>query len=150
MRPTRSTGRSPRSGCCATERRRLARIRAGTEGWNIRIGLNTGPLVAGVVGTEKFAYDVWGDTVNTASRMESAGIAGQINLSQATVRLVEQFFVCEPRGRVHAKGKGQLEMFILRGLRPEFSDDGIAPNSKFESLYRALAGTDESGPVLPA
>jgi adenylate cyclase len=134
----------------ATERRRLARIRAGTDGWNIRIGLNTGPLVAGVVGTEKFAYDVWGDTVNSASRMESAGIAGQVNLSQATVRLVEQFFVCEPRGRVHAKGKGELEMFILRGLRPEFSDDGITPNSEFESLYRALAGTGESGPVPPA
>ncbi|MCB1171886.1 MAG: adenylate/guanylate cyclase domain-containing protein, partial [Leptospiraceae bacterium] len=71
---------------------------AGKPSWEIRIGIHTGPLVAGVIGTEKFAYDVWGDTVNLASRMESSGAPGRVNISGQTYEKVKRFFSCEHRG----------------------------------------------------
>src|SRR5215213_1650801 len=114
---------------------------AGRPHWRLRIGVNTGRLVAGVIGREKFAYDVWGDTVNTASRLESSGEAGEINVSRATFERVRDFFVCEPRGLVEAKGKGEIEMFFVRGLRPELSrkDEPHSPDERFFELYERLA-----------
>jgi class 3 adenylate cyclase len=102
--------------------------------WQLRIGINTGPVTAGVVGTNKFAYDIWGDTVNTASRMESSGEPGHVNISQATYERVKDFFDCEYRGKVKAKGKGEVEMYFLLRIKPEFSADaaGRIPNAKFE------------------
>lgn len=85
--------------------------------WQVRIGIHSGDLVAGVVGTEKFAYDVWGDTVNTASRLESSGVAGRVNISRATYELVKDAFVCEYRGQVAAKNKGEIDMYFVRGPR---------------------------------
>jgi len=85
--------------------------------WQIRVGIHSGELVAGVVGSEKFSYDVWGDTVNTASRCESSGVAGRVNISSATHELVKDFFDCEYRGKVSAKNKGEIEMYFVRGLR---------------------------------
>lgn len=82
--------------------------------FQLRIGIHTGPVVAGVIGKWKFAYDIWGDAVNTAARMESSGLAGEINLSRTTHDRVRSHFVCEPRGQVLAKGKGALEMFFVR------------------------------------
>ncbi|MBV6494774.1 MAG: hypothetical protein LDLANPLL_02811 [Turneriella sp.] len=104
--------------------------------WQLRIGINTGNLVAGVVGEKKFAYDVWGDTVNTASRMESAGIAGEINISEATYLQVKKFFVCETRGKILAKNKGKITMYFLRSIKPEYSVDGKGriPNEKFKKI----------------
>ncbi|MBL9173622.1 MAG: adenylate/guanylate cyclase domain-containing protein [Verrucomicrobiales bacterium] len=122
----------------ASERIRVLREQAGLPAWSIRLGLNTGPLIAGVVGTEKFAYDVWGDTVNTASRIESSGIPGQINLSAATFDQVKEFFDCEPRGRVAAKGKGELDMYLLKSIRSEYSEDGVTPNHRFRERYLGL------------
>jgi adenylate cyclase len=108
--------------------------------WQVRIGINTGPLVAGVIGREKFAYDVWGDTVNTASRLESSGSAGRVNISRATYENVKNFFECEPRGKIAAKGKGELEMYFVNCIRPELvSQDGTSPNETFETLRSALA-----------
>ncbi|MDX1467872.1 MAG: adenylate/guanylate cyclase domain-containing protein [Acidimicrobiia bacterium] len=78
-----------------------------------RIGINSGPLVAGVVGTHKFSYDVWGDVVNVASRMESGGVPGSIQITAATYELIRNDFVCEPRGVVSVKGKGDMSTFIL-------------------------------------
>lgn len=83
-----------------------------------RIGINSGPVVAGVIGNRKFQYDVWGDTVNTASRMESHGEAGRIQISEATHSLIEDEFVCTPRGTIQVKGKGELPTWFLESRRP--------------------------------
>ncbi|HSE25866.1 MAG TPA: adenylate/guanylate cyclase domain-containing protein [Pyrinomonadaceae bacterium] len=89
--------------------------------WQIRIGIHSGDLIAGVVGREKFSYDVWGDTVNTASRLESSGVAGRINISGATYELVKDFFDCEFRGKVAAKNKGEIDMYFVKGPRREYA-----------------------------
>lgn len=81
--------------------------------FEIRIGVNSGPLVAGIVGIKKFQYDIWGDTVNTASRMESAGETGKVNISESTYQLVKNEFKCEHRGKVEAKGKGEIDMYFV-------------------------------------
>lgn len=85
------------------------------NGIALRVGLHSGPLVAGVIGTTKFSYDLWGDTVNTASRMESHGVAGSVQISEATRRLVEGRFELEPRGEIEVKGKGRMATFLVRG-----------------------------------
>jgi class 3 adenylate cyclase len=87
--------------------------------WQLRLGIHTGPLVAGVIGREKFAYDVWGDTVNTASRLESSGVAGRINISAATYEQVKDYFDCEYRGKISAKHKGEIDMYFVNASRPE-------------------------------
>ncbi len=89
-------------------------IAAGKPKWQIRIGIHSGELVAGVVGSKKFAYDIWGDTVNTASRMETNGPIGEINISEATYKLVKNDFDCEYRGELEAKNKGKLGMYLVK------------------------------------
>jgi len=101
-----------------------ARRRArGLPVYEIRIGIHTGPVVAGIVGSRKFAYDIWGDTVNLASRMESSGQPGKINISRATFEQVKGQFRCIPRGKVEAKNKGEQEMFFVEG--PLYKAAGI-------------------------
>lgn len=87
------------------------------EALELRIGMHTGPVVAGVIGTHKFVYDAWGDAVNTASRMESHGKAGEIHVSPMTFRLLRNDYVFSPRGPVEIKGKGTMETYFLRGAR---------------------------------
>ncbi len=82
--------------------------------FDIRIGINTGPVVAGVVGTKKFAYDIWGDTVNVASRMESMSEPGKINISENTYALIKDDFDCEYRGEIEAKNRGKLKMYFVQ------------------------------------
>lgn len=79
----------------------------------MRIGINSGPVVAGIIGTRKFAYDLWGDVVNIASRMESQGIEGSIQISEATFQLISEEFVCEPRAQISVKGKGVMQTYLL-------------------------------------
>jgi class 3 adenylate cyclase len=81
--------------------------------FEIRIGVHTGPVVAGIVGVKKFQYDIWGDTVNTASRMESSGEAGKVNISETTYEKVKNDFNCVFRGEIAAKGKGMLKMYFV-------------------------------------
>jgi histidine kinase len=102
-------------------RRREENERNGVPFFETRIGIHTGPVVAGVVGLKKFAYDIWGDTVNLASRLESAGEAGQVNISQSTYELVENRFECAYRGKIAVKNAGDVDMFFVQtitGLRP--------------------------------
>jgi class 3 adenylate cyclase len=85
----------------------------GEPSWDVRIGVHSGPVVAGIVGQKKFAYDIWGDTVNLASRMESAAVAGQVNISRTTYDLVKTEFRCEARGEISIKNRGTVEMFTV-------------------------------------
>ncbi|MGV3664715.1 MAG: adenylate/guanylate cyclase domain-containing protein [Leptospira bouyouniensis] len=113
--------------------------------WELRLGIHSGPLVAGVIGEKKFAYDVWGDTVNTASRMESSGTPGKINISGTTYDMIREVFECDYRGKVNAKNKGEVEMYYVLGLKKEFSlsEDLRTPNENFWKFYETIAGTRE-------
>jgi adenylate cyclase len=94
----------------------LRRVNEATDrGWRIRIGVHTGPGIAGVIGTWKFAYDVWGDTVNMASRLESSSLPDHIQISSPVADALGSAFVVEPRGTIELKGKGETETFFLRG-----------------------------------
>ena len=93
------------------------RMAKGQPFFEIRIGVHTGPVVAGIVGIKKFQYDIWGDTVNTAARLESSGAEGRVNVSSSTYALIKDQFVCVPRGKVSAKGKGELEMYFVEAAK---------------------------------
>jgi len=85
--------------------------------FDVRIGMNTGPIVAGVVGTKKFAYDIWGDSVNVASRMETMSSAGKINISESTYDLVKDVYECEYRGEIDVKNKGMMKMYFVNSVK---------------------------------
>lgn len=110
--------------------------------WELRLGINTGKLIAGVIGKKKFAYDVWGDTVNTASRMESSGEVGKVNISGKTFELVKDFFECKHRGKVAAKGKGEIDMYFVYRIKPGLSEDelGLVPNAQFKDMRNGREG----------
>ena len=114
----------------------------GSVKWKLRIGIHSGPVIAGVVGEKKFAYDVWGDTVNTASRMESSGEENRINISGAVYGKVKDFFDCRYRGRISAKNKGEIDMYFVEGIRKELADplfpEKTVPNEGFMNLYNNL------------
>jgi len=93
------------------------RTAEGRPFFNIRIGLHSGPLVAGVVGRKKFAYDIWGDTVNIAARMEQNSEPGRINISQSTQKMVNHLYNCTHRGKIAAKNKGEIEMYFVDGKK---------------------------------
>ena len=107
--------------------------------WDLRVGIHTGPVIAGVVGRRKFIYDIWGDAVNVAARMESSGASRRINVSEAIYHRTKELFEFEPRGSVEVKNKGRLEMFFLRRIKPALSrdSDGCFPN---EAFMAALEG----------
>jgi len=98
------------------EKRKIEKQSANEWFFEIRIGIHTGPVVAGIVGLKKFSYDIWGDTVNTASRMESAGETGKVNISGSTYEKVKTEFTFQHRGKIQAKGKGELEMYFVQRL----------------------------------
>ena len=89
------------------------RKEAGLEPWDLRIGIHVGPVVAGVVGKRKYAYDIWGSTVNIASRMESNGAPGQVNISASAYEIIKDQFVCSHRGKIYAKNVGEIDMYFV-------------------------------------
>jgi class 3 adenylate cyclase len=96
----------------AHERNKLRESEAKTK-WELRAGIHTGPVMAGVVGKKKYAYDIWGSTVNVASRMETAGEPGKVNISEDTFKLVKDKFKCHHRGKVSAKNVGEIDMYFV-------------------------------------
>jgi adenylate cyclase len=122
--------------------REIKRIKTqlGFEYWELRLGIHSGSLIAGVIGQDKFAYNIWGDTVNTASRMESSGEVGEVNISENTYQLVKEYFVCEFRGEINAKNKGNVRMYFVKNIQKEFSvnAEGLVPNSKFLDTIERL------------
>jgi class 3 adenylate cyclase len=108
--------------------------------WRVRLGVHSGPVMAGVIGRSRFAYDVWGDAVNVASRMEATSEPGRINLSHETACLVEPFFLLTPRGHGDVRNRGKAEMFFLEGIRPELAspDDPLVPGNAFLERYTEI------------
>ena len=97
------------------EKEKAEKIKNNIPYFEIRIGIHTGPVVAGIVGVKKFAYDIWGDTVNLASRMESSGQVGKLNISGSTYDLVKDKYTCTHRGKIDAKNKGMIDMYFVEG-----------------------------------
>ena len=104
--------------------------------WRLRIGINTGPVSAGVIGSKKYAYDVWGKTVNRAQRMEQMCDPEKIAITEETFEHIEPYFECKPRGTVEAKGGLKIKMYEVISIKPELSIDGkgIEPNDSFDKL----------------
>ena len=102
---------------CASRKKIIAflneRNKSSAIKWKIRIGIHSGPISAGVVGKKKFAYDIFGDTINIAARFETMGQEGRINISAYTYDLIKHEFPCEYRGKIDAKGKGDLDMYFV-------------------------------------
>jgi len=108
--------------------------------WELRIGIHTGPVVAGVVGKKRFAYDIWGDTVNIASRMEQSGHVGMVNISGITHDYIKDFFDCDYRGKIETKNIGKIDMYFVNRIKTEFSEDrfGILPNDLMMNMVNKL------------
>ena len=117
--------------------------------WKVRIGIHTGPVIAGVVGINKFAFDIWGDTVNYSSRMESSGHPNRINLSERTYSRVKDFIACDYRGKVLTKEKKELDMYFANGILPTLvNGDASVPPEAFVRRYNVYFQKDP--PAFPA
>jgi class 3 adenylate cyclase len=108
--------------------------------WQVRLGLHTGEAVAGVIGKTKFAYDIWGSTVNLASRMESGGEVGKVNVTEQTFEIVKDYFEGSFKEEIEAKNIGKVRAYFINRLKPEFSADvfGIEPNEQFWEMHQSL------------
>lgn len=122
------------------DERRALRQDPNAPEWFIRAGLHTGPLIAGMIGSRRIAYDVWGDTVNIAARLEEAATPGRLNVSHTTWSRIAPLFLGEARGEIEAKGKGRIPMYHVDRIRPEFSADdaGLRPNEAFWQAWNRL------------
>jgi class 3 adenylate cyclase len=100
--------------------------------WDIRIGINSGTVVAGVVGSKKFAYDIWGDTVNIASRMQIASVAGKINIAENTYQLIKDRYNCSYRGEIDVKNKGLMKMYFVGSLKQAEHLDSCAKDTEHQ------------------
>lgn len=108
----------------------------GRNVWDLRLGINTGEVTAGVIGSEKLAYDIWGSTVNQAQRMEMLGEPGKVTISGQTFQYIEPYFLCSFKGKVKSKSKGLIDMYTVESIKPELSVDGkgLYPNERFHQI----------------
>jgi len=122
----------------------------GKRYWDLSLGIHTGPVTANVSGKRKISYDIKGDTVNIAHRMQGVGDSGKILISVMTYELIKEFFICEYYGKMPVKYKGDLEMFVVNGIRPEFSmkGKGMVPNELFDTKFKLIQFTDIQELVL--
>jgi class 3 adenylate cyclase len=124
-----------------TEKYNERRVEKGLQAWEIRIGVHIGPVVAGVVGKKKYAYDIWGSTVNIASRMESNGTPGRVNISAHTYEIIKDRFECSHRGKIHAKNLGDLDMYYVE-YEKSLPDVRV--------IHRANKEETTTGTIMPA
>jgi len=122
----------------------------GKRYWHMSTGIHTGPVTASVSGKRKITYDIKGDTVNIAHRMQGIGERGKILISVMTYELIKEFFICEYYGKMPVKYKGDLEMFVVNGIRPEFSrgGQGVVPNKLFDTRFKLIQFTDIQEVIL--
>jgi len=122
----------------------------GKRYWNLSLGIHTGPVTATISGKRKVSYDIKGDTVNIAHRMQGVSESGKILISVMTYELIKEFFVCDYYGRMPVKYKGDLEMFVVNGIRPEFSmrERGVMPNALFNTKFKLIQFTDIQEMIL--
>tara|TARA_B110000902_G_scaffold89605_1_gene106501 strand:+ start:26397 stop:30302 length:3906 start_codon:yes stop_codon:yes gene_type:complete len=106
------------------------------EYWELRLGINTGEVTAGVIGSQRLAYDIWGATVNQAQRMEMMGAPGEVTVSGATYQHIEPYFECRFKGKAQSKSRGIIDMYIVERIKPELSakGEGLIPNSRFHEI----------------
>jgi ligand-binding sensor domain-containing protein/class 3 adenylate cyclase/predicted metal-dependent HD superfamily phosphohydrolase len=106
------------------------------EFWELRLGINTGEVTAGVIGSERLAYDIWGSTVNQAQRMEMLGEPGKVTVSGNTFKFIEPYFECTFRGKAQSKSKGLIDMYTVDRIKPELSinGEGVLPNERFHQI----------------
>ena len=106
--------------------------------WEIRLGINTGPLTAGIIGNLRLAYDIWGPTVNLAQRMEMLGEPGKVTITGSTFNHIEPYFECEFKGKVQSKARKWVEMYVVKRIKPELSinGEGLYPNNRFGEIKK--------------
>jgi class 3 adenylate cyclase/CheY-like chemotaxis protein len=148
--PVRSPSHPVDTILAALEMIHITRAMAGQGpvDWQLRIGVNTGPVIAGVVGIHKFTFDIWGDAVNFSSRMESSGEAARVNLSANTYTRVKDFFACEKRGMVKIKDGREVEMYFVKGIATGLlANKSVSSVQAFRQRYRAYFRQDP--PAFP-
>jgi class 3 adenylate cyclase/cbb3-type cytochrome oxidase subunit 3 len=118
------------------EKRKLEALANGKEYWECRLGINTGEVTAGVIGSERLAYDIWGATVNQAQRMEMLGDPGEVTVTGTTYQHIEPYFECSFKGKAQSKSRGLIDMYVVERIKPELSIDGegILPNKRFHQI----------------
>ena len=122
----------------------------GKRYWDLSLGIHTGPVTATISGKKRISYDIKGDTVNIAHRLQGVSESGKIMISVMTYELIKEFFVCDYYGRMPVKYKGDLEMFVVNGIRPEYSmkNRGVMPNDLFNTKFKLIQFTDIQEMIL--
>lgn len=117
-------------------RRKNEAIASGVEFWELRLGINTGEVTAGVIGSERLAFDIWGATVNQAQRMEMLSEPGKVTITGATFEHIEPYFDCTFKGKAQSKSRGLIDMYVVNGIKPELSvgGEGVFPNQRFKQI----------------